>query len=283
MISAEQFERHRPHLQAVAYRMLGSVAAAEPCGRGHREEPRWVADDGGRADLHRHAPRAPCAQRGLCRQLMSRSFTGRSPSARHAIDVRAGPNVTDAGEIRAGGSDARRSLDLSADSVIGQRRVSALSGFLVDLHDAIQHPVGRRFAGLTGMVLDVGDRIIKERALSVAWALWQDDESRMQLCVRAESHEVGVIVRDEHELLADGEGQQLVVSSSELPAVASASRLVAVGVRATDECRGQTLIDPELHAPCVAWRARMGRLAVVSQGRAGRPRRGLACAHNTAT
>src|SRR3954447_13025741 len=29
MLQAEQFEEHRPHLQAVAYRMLGSVGEAE--------------------------------------------------------------------------------------------------------------------------------------------------------------------------------------------------------------------------------------------------------------
>jgi len=167
--------------------------------------------------------------------------------------------------------------------VIGKRGISARSGLVVDLHDAIQHPVARRLVGLTGVVLDVGDRIIKERELSIAWALWQNDQSRMQLGVCTESHEVGVIVRDEHELLADSDGQQLVVSRTELSAVARACRLVAVGVCAADERRGQALIDSELHAPCVAWRARTGRLAAMSQGAAGRPRRGLACAHSTAT
>ena len=51
--------------------------------------------------------------------------------------------------------------------------------------------------------------------------------------------------------------------------------LIAVGVRATDKRGGQTLVDPELHAPCVARRARTGRLAGAFQGAAGRPRRGL--------
>ena len=105
----------------------------------------------------------------------------------------------------------------------------------------------------------------------------------MQLGVCAESHDVGVIVRDEHELLADGESEQLVVSHPEIPTVARACRLVPVGVRAANERRRQALVDPELHVPCVVWRSPTGGVSVLSQGAGGRPRRGLACAHSTAT
>lgn len=90
-----------------------------------------------------------------------------------------------------------------AASGAGEQDVPPRFGFVIDFHDAIQHPVGWRFAGLRGVKLDVGDRVAKERQLSVAWALWQDDEPCVQLGVRAEPYEVGVVVRDEHELLAD--------------------------------------------------------------------------------
>jgi len=83
-----------------------------------------------------------------------------------------------------------------------------------------------------------------ERELGVPWALWQGDEPRVQLGVRAESQEVGVVVRDEHEPLADRECQQLIVSHAELPAVARACHLVPVGVRVADERRRQALVDP---------------------------------------
>lgn len=166
---------------------------------------------------------------------------------------------------------------------LGKRYVSACFGFVIDFHDTIEHPVGWRFAGLRGVALDVGDGMAKERELSVAWALWQDDEPRVQLGVRAESQEVGVVVRDEHELLADRECQQLIVSHAELPSVARGGCLVPVGVRVADQHRRQALIDPELHAPRAVRRLGTGRLAAASQGRTGRPRRGLACAHSTAT
>jgi hypothetical protein len=112
--------------------------------------------------------------------------------------------------------------------MVGQRRVFARSGFLVDLHDAIEHPVGWRFIGLGGVVLDVDDGVAEERELSIAGALGQDDEPCVQLGIYAEAHEVGVVVRDEHEFSADGESQQIIVSHAELPAVACAGRLVSV-------------------------------------------------------
>jgi len=89
-------------------------------------------------------------------------------------------------------------------------------------------------------------------------ALGQDDEPRVQFGVSAESDEVGVVVGGEHELLADSESQQLVISHPERSAVARAGRLVAVRVRAVDECRGQALVDPEPHALWVARRLRTG-------------------------
>lgn len=164
-----------------------------------------------------------------------------------------------------------------------ERRVEACLWVFAHLYNAIDYPVGWRFAGFRGAALDVSDGIAKEQELSVAWALWQDDESRVQFGVGAESDEIGVVVCYEHELLADCECQQLVVSHAELPAVARACCLVPVGVRAADKRRRQALVDPELHAPCVARCPGMGRLVAVSHGRAGRPRRGLACAHSTAT
>jgi hypothetical protein len=54
---------------------------------------------------------------------------------------------------------------------VGERHVSACSRFVIDFHDAVQHPVGWRFAGLRGVVLDVGDGVAEERELGVALAL----------------------------------------------------------------------------------------------------------------
>jgi len=39
------------------------------------------------------------------------------------------------------------------------------------------------FACPLGVALDVGDGVVKERQLRIAWALWQNDESRVQLGV----------------------------------------------------------------------------------------------------
>jgi len=46
-------------------------------------------------------------------------------------------------------------------SVVGERGVSARSGLVVDLYDAVQHPVARRFVGLTSVVLDVAMASLK--------------------------------------------------------------------------------------------------------------------------
>jgi hypothetical protein len=47
----------------------------------------------------------------------------------------------------------------------------------------------------------------KEGELSVAWKLGQDDESCVQLSVSAKADKVGMVVRDEDELPADGDSQ----------------------------------------------------------------------------
>jgi len=120
------------------------------------------------------------------------------------------------------------------------------------------------------------DGVAEERELGVPWALRQDYEPRVQLRVCAESHEVGVVVRDEHELLADGQREQLVVRHAKPTSVTGACRLMPEVVGTTDERRGQALVDPELHVPRVMWRLGSGRLAPVSHGAGGRPRRGLA-------
>jgi hypothetical protein len=56
-------------------------------------------------------------------------------------------------------------------SAIGERHVSACCGFFIDFNDAIEHPVGWRFAGPRGVALDVGDGIAEEQELGVALAL----------------------------------------------------------------------------------------------------------------
>lgn len=70
-------------------------------------------------------------------------------------------------------------------SVVGEGRVSARIGLVVNLHDMIQHPVSWRVAGLGGLALDVSDSVAEERELSAMWALWQDDKPSVQLGVRA--------------------------------------------------------------------------------------------------
>lgn len=62
-------------------------------------------------------------------------------------------------------------------------------------------------------------------------ALWQDDESGMQIGVSAEPNEVCVVVGDEYELLADRQSEQLIVTHSEMPAVSRVGCVISEGVR----------------------------------------------------
>lgn len=88
------------------------------------------------------------------------------------------------------GKKSHLSAGFSSEMSGGKRHVSARVGFVIDFHDTIEHPVGWRFAGLRSVTLYVGDGIAKERELSVAWALRQDDEPRVQLGVRARCQEI---------------------------------------------------------------------------------------------
>ena len=76
---AERFEEHRPHLRAVAYRMLGSLerggrrrpgglAPAQPLRHERGREPGRLADDGRRPGVPRHAALAQVAARGAARR-----------------------------------------------------------------------------------------------------------------------------------------------------------------------------------------------------------------------
>ena len=74
MAGPAQFEEHRSHLRAVAYRMLGSarrgrrrrpggVVAAQPHRRRRDREPRRLADHGGRPGVPQRAALAPLEPR----------------------------------------------------------------------------------------------------------------------------------------------------------------------------------------------------------------------------
>ena len=91
---AEQFEEHRAHLRAVAYRMLGSLSEADDAVQEawlrlsrvrheRRREPRRLADDGRRAGVPQHAALAPDAARGAAGRPRARS--DRQPRRRHSI------------------------------------------------------------------------------------------------------------------------------------------------------------------------------------------------------
>ena len=75
---AEQFEEHRAHLRAVAYRMLGSLSEAEDAvqeawlrlsaeRRRRRREHGRLADHGDRTRVPQHAALARGAARGAAR------------------------------------------------------------------------------------------------------------------------------------------------------------------------------------------------------------------------
>ena len=81
---ADRFEEHRPHLRAVAYRMLGSLTEADDAvqdawlrlsraGRGRGREPRRVADHDRRPRLPEHAAVAHHPARGAARRPPPRS------------------------------------------------------------------------------------------------------------------------------------------------------------------------------------------------------------------
>ena len=87
---AERFEEHRPHLRAVAYRMLGSLSEADDAvqeawlrlSRADTErdrEPRRLADHGRRARVPGHAAVAPVA---AARSRSTPTCPSRSPSRR---------------------------------------------------------------------------------------------------------------------------------------------------------------------------------------------------------
>jgi hypothetical protein len=91
---AEQFEAHRAHLKAVAYRMLGSPseaddavqeawAAAQPRRQQRRRESRRMAGHGRRQGVRGHAALARVTARGTARRP-----AGRARRRRHAKDAR---------------------------------------------------------------------------------------------------------------------------------------------------------------------------------------------------
>ena len=102
----EQFEQHRPHLRAVAYRMLGSMSEADDAlqeawlrlsrsdtARGR--QPARLADDRRRARVPRRAARAPGAPRGLRRHLAAGArscvpTTRPTPSRKRCSPTRSG-------------------------------------------------------------------------------------------------------------------------------------------------------------------------------------------------
>ena len=86
---AERFEENRPHLRAVAYRMLGSasrggrrgagnLAAAQPCGHRRGGEPGRLAHHDRGAGIAEHAALADAATRGADGRAGHRA-TGREP------------------------------------------------------------------------------------------------------------------------------------------------------------------------------------------------------------
>ena len=102
---ARAFEAERPHLRAVAYRMLGSTGEAEDAVqeawlRLQRtdaegiENLRRLADHGGRADRAEHAalardPRASSPS-SACRTRSSTRSTAPTPSTRRCSPTRSG-------------------------------------------------------------------------------------------------------------------------------------------------------------------------------------------------
>ena len=101
---AEQFEAHRTHLRAVAYRMLGSVSEADDAvqeawlrlsrvRRRRDREPRRLADDGRRPRVPRHAalaqrPARGAAGRRTSRRRSSAVRTASTPSTRRCWPTR---------------------------------------------------------------------------------------------------------------------------------------------------------------------------------------------------